>query len=62
METSEQVLQRQIHEELSRPSPARLGFTGQAFHMLPKLDNPRLLGIGCGAGGPTLELARVSGG
>jgi len=28
--------------------------------MLPKMDNPRILDIGCGSGVPTLELARLS--
>jgi len=62
MATSEQDLQRQIHQGLSQPSPARLAFTRRAFRMLPSLDNPRILDVGCGAGGPTLELARLSGG
>ena len=30
--------------------------------MLPQLDKPRILDIGCGSGVPTLELARLSGG
>jgi len=28
--------------------------------MLPELDNPRILDVGCGSGVPTLELARLS--
>lgn len=30
--------------------------------MLPKLEKPRILDIGCGSGGPTLEIARLSDG
>lgn len=52
----------ELHAELGRGSPARLGFTRKAFQMLPELDNPRILDLGCGQGGPTLELARLSGG
>ncbi len=53
---------RELHGELSRGSPARLGFTRKAFQMLPDLDSPKILDVGCGQGGPTLELARLSGG
>jgi SAM-dependent methyltransferase len=53
---------RELHGELSRGSPARLGFTRKAFQMLPDLDKPTILDVGCGQGGPTLELARLSGG
>ncbi len=35
-------------------------YTKKAFRMLPKLDNPFILDIGCGTGVPTLELARLS--
>lgn len=52
----------QLHATLRRASPTRLGFTRQAFHLLPELDNPLILDVGCGVGGPTLELVRLSGG
>jgi SAM-dependent methyltransferase len=55
-------IQRELHSDMSRGSPARLAFTRRAFQMLPDLDNPRILDVGCGQGGPTLELARLSGG
>ena len=53
---------RELHGELSRGSPARLGLTRRAYAMLPTLLNPKILDVGCGRGGPTLELARISGG
>lgn len=59
METD--ILQ-ELHGELSRGSPARLQFTRKAFDMLPALHNPSILDVGCGRGGPTLELATLSGG
>ncbi len=36
--------------------------TRRAFHLLPKMDKPRILDIGCGSGTPTIELARLSDG
>jgi len=39
-----------------------LKYARKAFRMLPKLDNPRILDVGCGSGVPTMELARLSNG
>jgi ubiquinone/menaquinone biosynthesis C-methylase UbiE len=39
-----------------------LVYTRRAFELIPHIDNPRILDIGCGSGVPTLELARLSGG
>jgi SAM-dependent methyltransferase len=55
-------IQRELHRELSKGSPARLKYTRKAFRTLPDLEHPRILDAGCGPGGPTLELARLSGG
>ena len=35
-------------------------YTRKAYQILPKLDKPRILDIGCGSGVPTMELARLS--
>lgn len=39
-----------------------LPFTQRAFRMLPRMEKPRILDVGCGSGVPTLELERLSGG
>jgi len=39
-----------------------LKYTREAFQMLPKLDKPCILDIGCGTGIPTIELTRLSSG
>jgi ubiquinone/menaquinone biosynthesis C-methylase UbiE len=36
-----------------------LKYTRGAFQMLPEIDKPRILDVGCGSGIPTLELARL---
>lgn len=52
----------EIHQGLPREGPGRNEYTRKAFEMLPMLIRPKILDIGCGPGGPTMELARISGG
>ncbi len=37
-------------------------YTIKAFRKVPKLENPRILDIGCGSGVPTMELAKLCNG
>jgi len=39
-----------------------LKYTIEAFNSLPKIDNPRILDVGCGTGQPSLELYKLSDG
>ena len=39
-----------------------LKYTRMAYKLLPKINNPKILDIGCGSGVPTLELAILSNG
>jgi SAM-dependent methyltransferase len=55
-------LHQELHKGFPSASPARCSFVRKAYKTLPALDRPRILDIGCGRGGPTLELARLSGG
>ena len=48
--------------EVNRDSSRKrlLKFTRRAFRLLPKLNEPRILDLGCGSGVVTIELARLS--
>jgi SAM-dependent methyltransferase len=50
----------EIHHDLPREGPGRDKYTKQAFEMLPPMQNPRILDVGCGPGGPTMALARLT--
>jgi len=39
-----------------------LKYTRKAFRLLPELEKPRILDVGCGSGIPTIELASLSDG
>lgn len=49
-----------MHKDLIRKR--LLKYTRKAFRMLPELDKPCILDVGCGSGVPTVELARLSNG
>jgi SAM-dependent methyltransferase len=52
----------QFQKRKDLPRKRLLKYTRKAFRMLPKLDRPRILDIGCGSGIPTMELGRLSNG
>ena len=54
--TKEELFQIQMDKIRKR----LLKYTRKAFRMLPQLDNPSILDVGCGSGISTLELARLS--
>jgi len=56
--TKEKILQ--TDKDMLRAGLSK--YTRKAFHMLPKLDKPHILDVGCGSGVPTMELARLSNG
>ena len=52
----------ELHSQLPRESPGRADFTRKAYRMLPCLEKPCILDVGCGTGPDTLELAALSNG
>ena len=50
----------EIQQYLARESQGMRKYTRKAYLMLPKLNRPRILDVGCGFGVPTLELAKLS--
>jgi SAM-dependent methyltransferase len=57
-----QDVYHELHNNIIKERPGRLDYVEKAFKMLPKIDKPNILDIGCGAGEPTIELAKLSDG
>ncbi len=55
-------IEAELHRDLPPWGSGRTQYTRRAFEMLPRIEGPRILDIGCGRGEPTLELAVISGG
>ena len=51
--------EKRFHQGEERIRKRLLKYTRKAFYMLPKIEKPRILDIGCGSGIPTIELARI---
>jgi ubiquinone/menaquinone biosynthesis C-methylase UbiE len=53
--TDFQAAKDRVRERLNK-------FTAKAFQMLPRMDRPWILDVGCGSGVPTMKLAELSNG
>jgi ubiquinone/menaquinone biosynthesis C-methylase UbiE len=51
-----------IHKDLPREGSGRDEYTEQAYKMIPAIDHPKILDIGCGPGLQTIKLAKLSNG
>lgn len=55
-------MSKNLYSEIDRDHFRKrlLKYTKKAFGLLPKLDKPRILDVGCGSGVPTIVLAKLS--
>jgi SAM-dependent methyltransferase len=51
-----------LRQKVLDESDMRVRNTGRAFSTLPRMQSPRVLDIGCGSGGASVQVAQVSGG
>ena len=55
-------MSKELLKEIDQLRANFLKYTRKAYRMLPRLEKPQILDIGCGSGLPTIELAKLSGG
>jgi ubiquinone/menaquinone biosynthesis C-methylase UbiE len=57
-------LSKNLLEEMNREKLRKnfLKYTRKAFKMLPEMNHPSILDVGCGSGIPTIELSKLSNG
>ena len=53
-----EIISQVVDEDIIREGLSK--YTRKAFQVLPKLDKPCILDIGCGSGVPTIELAKIT--
>lgn len=56
------IKEAQFQRKKDLPRKRLAKYTRKAFRMLPEIDKPQILDVGCGSGVPTMELARLSNG
>jgi len=52
----------EIHKDMPRQGSGRDVYTQKAFEFIPKIENPKILDIGCGPGMQTIKVAKLSDG
>ena len=50
----------ELYDNLSTEEYGRAKYTGKAYNMIPKIQKPKILDIGCGSGKQTVFLAKIS--
>jgi SAM-dependent methyltransferase len=52
----------EIHKDMPRQGSGRDEYTQKAFEMIPEIQQPKILDIGCGPGMQTIKLAKLTNG
>ena len=52
----------ELHKDMPRQGSGRDEYTKKAFEMIPQMNHPRILDIGCGPGMQTIQLAKLTDG
>ncbi len=62
LQCKDRLVDMVVLEELEQARTFFLQYTRKAFLMLPKMEKPKILDVGCGSGLPTIEMAKLSNG